>query len=355
MKNVLSVLFAAIASIAVAHAGESRDPILLNYVSNAVQQCPGSSIKLETVDGEGPAGFTAYRVTTSSTDERCNGQTYFLVAKKGSQVFLSDVFVLPVDSRPLDQRLKDLGDRLLKKTTRVKIAPAQLPDGVWQASIIIDTPQGPMGYRAFVDSSQQYMLSGRRGSLSVPASKTLVADLKVAESGVHRPGTSGPIQIVEISDLQCPSCKKTHEKMEPWLKQYGSKVTYTRIDLPIFEHHDWSMKAALAARAIYKVAPAKYWSFVDFIFKNQDEIKAATVDQTIKDFVSDNDLDWKKIEPLYKSPTERAAIVGQIERAYNNGIYATPTILVNGKQIFYGSDASYIFEYLNSVVGAKKK
>jgi hypothetical protein len=74
------------------------------------------------------------------------------------------------------------------------------------------------------------------------------------------------------------------------------KMNYVRIDLPLFEHHEWSVPAAMGARAIQRVAPTKYWQYVDYVFKNQEVIGKRKFDEVFKEFAEDHDLDWAALQ-----------------------------------------------------------
>src|SRR5687767_15300371 len=97
-------------------------------------------------------------------------------------------------------------------------------------------------------------------------------------------------------------------------------MNYVRIDLPLFEHHEWSIPAALGARAIQRVAPAKYWTYVDYVFKNQEAIGKQSFDKVIEDFAEDNDISWAAIKPIYTSKEERQALLDQVSAAIRLGM-----------------------------------
>jgi len=346
MKKLLSLgvfLFAAHS-----FAAEFKDPLLLNYAKRSLMVCPDETVRLEKVEERGPANFNVYRTLLTSPDARCKATVYLLTSPSSGQVLMSDIFVLPEDARPLEARLTDLTGRLLNKSVRAHVLPEVYPDGIRKIEIMTDTAYGPFAYHAWLDASNQFMLSGKRGSLSTDPGKTYLAAVGVEHAA---PLTrTGLVDVVELSDLQCPTCKVAHEKMTEFLKKNGKNIRYSRLDLPIFDHHDYAIEAAMGARAIQKVAPQHYWSYVDFMFKNQEEITAKNFAETFRNFLSDHDIDPKKIEPAFKSKSDREELLRQISRAYDNGIYATPTFIVNGQNIFYGSQADFVFQYISALL-----
>jgi protein-disulfide isomerase len=113
-------------------------------------------------------------------------------------------------------------------------------------------------------------------------------------------------------------------------------MNYVRIDLPLFEHHEWAIPAAMGARALQKVAPNKYWAYVDYVFKNQELIGKRKIDEVVREWMEDNDVDWNAIAKVYNSKSERQALLDQVSRAFAVGVAATPTFVVNGQILGFG-------------------
>lgn len=351
MKRFLLLVLAALLAFPVL-AADVKNPALQKYVERSLQNCPGSKISLERVDQPGPAGFILYRATQTSTDSRCGRAAFAMVSPASGQIIFGDIFPLADDGRTPEERLREFGTTKLKKPAEVRIDPASLPDGIRKVNILTPSAAGPFGHGGFLDSSGKFFILGRRGSLKTDPGQSLLDSIGMS-SAVTRGNKKAKVQIVELSDFQCPTCKRAHDLMEKIIPASLDRISYSRLDLSIFEHHDWSLQAALAARAVQKVAPQHYWKFVDYIFDNQEVINKAIVDTVVRDFVDDNGIDWKKFEPLYRSTSERNALVAQIAAAYDNGIYATPTFIVNGQIIGYGTDGEYVKKFIESAI--KKK
>src|SRR5438477_201085 len=142
---------------------------------------------------------------------------------------------------------------------------------------------------------------GPNGFIPYSATQTSSDTTCGAQNAVSRGNPKARIKIVELSDFQCPTCGKAHKQVEPIIAKYLSKIDYKRLDLPLFEHHEWALPAAAGAHAIQKVAPSKYWSYVNFVFENQEAIdKTSSFDETLKNFCEDHDVDWKKVEKIYR-------------------------------------------------------
>ena len=350
MKRALLAI--ALLTTAAAHA-QSRDPYatLKSYATKVLPRCPGGTITIEPVNTTGPANFTPYVVTLRSSDQYCGTQKYLLHSTKSQQVVLGTVIPLPNDGRPVGTRVSEEATRLLGKPMTATVAPFPLADGLKAVAITRATPYGQFSYNGFVDASDQFLIIGLRGSLKSDAAKALRETLGAA-TAMRRGNPNAKVEILEISDFQCPTCARAHEKIEPLIRQNLSKMNYVRIDLPLFEHHEWSVPAAMGARALAKVAPAKYWSYVDYVFKNQEEIGKRKIDDVVKEWMEDNDVDWAAISKIYNSKAERQALLDQVSRAFAVGVAATPTFVVNGQIMGFGPDGTFTIDAIKSAVGA---
>ncbi|MFA6955809.1 MAG: thioredoxin domain-containing protein [Thermoanaerobaculia bacterium] len=338
-----------------ASAAPANNPQLESFLRKAMTLCPSSSFAIEPVGEQGPSGFDSFRVTqTSKTDERCREVTFAMLSRTTNQIVLAAVYPLTVDARPLEARVKEMTDRALEKPTTVTIAQMPLADGLKKVGISYDTAHGPIKAEAFLDSSSRFLMAGRLLDRSQDPRHQYLKAIG-ADGAAKKPARGAKVEIVEISDFQCPSCMHAHEALAPFLKKHAGEVSYARLDLPFFEHHDWALGPALVARNIQKSAPDKYWLFVDAIFSRQEQITAKNVDAQLKEVCGDLDIDWKKVEPSLKSKTEKRALLDQVGRLYDNDVYSTPTFVVNGQRVFYSSDSTFFATYVETVIAAAKK
>jgi protein-disulfide isomerase len=350
MKRALLALSLLAFTVAAQAQRLDQTAALREYAGKVLPRCPGGVLTLEPVAGAGPANFTAYVATVRSTDKYCGTQKYLLHSSKSQQVVIGSVIPVENDGRPVHLRIADKATELLGKKVLATIAPFPLPDGLKSVSITNDTAYGPFSYQGFIDQSEQFLIVGTRGGLLTDPAKTLRESLGVT-NGARR-GT-GKVEILELSDFQCPTCANAHEKIEPFIKQNLGKMSYTRLDLPLFEHHEWSLQAAMGARAIQRVASTKYWQYVDYVFKNQEEIgKRGNFDVVFKEYAEDHDLDYAALQKIYSSKTERQALLDQVSRAFAAGIASTPTFIVNGQIMGFGPDGAFTIDAIKNAVAA---
>lgn len=354
MKRALLALSLLAGSLAV-HA-QSIDPLapLKSYAAKALPRCPGGALTLEPSPAAGPTNFAVYVATIRSSDKYCGTQKYLLHSPKSQQILLGSVIPLPADDRPVHVRVTETATRLLGHAVQATVAPFPLPDGIKAVSIARNTPFGSFSYGGFIDQSGRFLMVGMRGSLTRDPATILRETLGV-QSAARRGDPKAKVEIIEVSDFQCPTCARAHDKVEPLIRQNLSRINYVRVDLPLFEHHQWAVPAAMGARAMQRVAPAKYWDYVDYIFKNQESINSRKFDDVIREFVADHDLNWSEIQKIYNSPTERAALLDQVSRAFNAGIASTPTFIVNGQIMGFGPDGNFTIDAIKAALGSPAK
>jgi protein-disulfide isomerase len=350
-KIALAALVAVFPSITFAATPADLEA-LRAYALRALPKCANGNVTITQIPPPGPSNFESFIVRLTSSDEHCGTQKHLLWSPTTQQVILGSVLVLPSDNRPAQVRVGEHASELLRQPITATISPFPMPDGLKAVTMSKKTAYGAFPYHGFVDASTRFLIVGTRGNLKVSPGKALL-DALGSNGAARRGNPKAKVTIVELSDFQCPTCARAHKNIEPIIAANLKKIDYRRIDLPLFEAHDWSLDAALAARAIEKVAPAKYWAFVDHVFENQEQITKGTLDKLVRNFAEDHEISWKAIEPIYRSTAERAALLEQVSRAFDNGINSTPTFIINGQPIGYGRDGTFTIETLKNALGVK--
>ena len=353
MKRALAFSFAFLLCSTALEA-QSKDPYasLRNYAARVLPKCPQGVMTLEPLNAP-VKNFNVFQLTLRSSDKYCGTQKYLLYSPTTQQVLIGSVVEIPANGKPTNVRIAEEAGRLLKKDLTVTVAPFPLPDGLKSVTMTRTTPYGSFAMNGFLDAAERIMVVGWRGSLKTDPMETVRQTLKT-DTASRRGKKDAKVEIIEISDFQCPTCAFAHEKVEPLIKKGLANATYIRIDLPLFEHHEWAIPAAAGARAIQRVAPGKYWTYVDYIFKNQEAIGKQPFDKVIQDFAEDHDISWATLKPIYSSKAERQAILDQVSRAYSLGIASTPTFIVNGQLMGFGPSGEFTLDAIREALAVKK-
>jgi protein-disulfide isomerase len=323
------------------------------YTQKALQKCPDAKLDFNQVQSGGPISFVMFEAKLESSDKNCTQHKYVLYSPVTQQILICNVFELPAEGGSVEGRIASLSSQMLNANITAKVGGLPLPDGLRAVSMTKQTKLGPFSYHGFVDGSGSFLIVGERGNLREEPGLALRKALNVDVVGVHRGSKTSKVEIIELSDFECPTCARAHKKVEPIIEKNMSKINYTRIDLPLFEHHEWAIYAALGAHAIQKVAPAKYWSYVNFVFENQETIGKTEFATVLKDFCTDHDINWEAVKKIYLSPTERQAILEQVSRAFDVGVNSTPTYIVNGQMMGFGPEGEFTIAEIKKAIGVK--
>jgi hypothetical protein len=353
-------VFAAVAFVLFAHtpitAQDVPPPTTLKaWAESALPRCPDGVLTLEPVEAIGPARFSAFVVTLRSTDAFCGSQKYLLYSRATQQVVMGSVIPLPDDNRPVAARVNAHAGEILKQKLTTTIASAVLPDGLKAVTMSRTTPYGPFKYNGYVDASERFLIIGMRGSLTVNPATTLRQALDFDKSAVHRGNPKAAVEIIEISEFQCPTCARAHQMIEPLIEGNLPRIDYARIELPLFEHHEWAVTASLAALAIQRVAPLRYWDFVDETFNSQEAIGAAPFDRYFEGFAVKYGLDWAALRKVHTSLSERQALLDRVSRLFEIGIASTPTFIINGQIMGFGPEGSFTMAAINEAIAAAQR
>ncbi|HSN69331.1 MAG TPA: thioredoxin domain-containing protein [Thermoanaerobaculia bacterium] len=341
------VSLALLLTLAVPLAADDAPPAaLLDWGKQFLGYCPDESFELEEASVPAPAGFTAWTLHQKSSWGPCAQRTTLFGSS--DQAIVGRAFPLSADPRPLEAKIAERARPLLGKDVTVTLEKAKLQDGLKRIRLDYATPEGPLTIGAYLDKYDENLVIGVLGKLGTDPAREL---LQTLSKGAATRGKAGSkIVILEVSDLQCPGCATIHANLEPFVRKHLDEIEYRRVDLPLFEQHDWTLAAAAGGKAIQKIAPAAYWDYIDYIFQRQADLTAATIDTAIEDFAEGKELDWKKIEREMKSPAVRRALVAQVGTFFGHGIFGTPTILVNGRIIPHAGSGLPIVGYLEEML-----
>jgi protein-disulfide isomerase len=355
MKRALpAIVLAFLPLCAAAQKAPTLDAALTDFASRSLAKCPDQKIGVTPMGQVGPAGFTIYTLSQESSDPSCQRKSYMLYSPSSRQILIGTIFQLEQNGKPVAARIGQVASEALKEPITATVAPFVLPDGLHAVSMARQGKGAGDGftYHGFVDASNNYLIVGTRSNLSSDPGKTVIDAIGLG-GATHRGNPKAKVQIIEMSDFECPTCAKAHKKVEPIIARNLDKVDYYRLDLPLFEHHEWALAAALGARALSKVAPGKYWAYVNFVFENQETIGKQKFDTVLQNFCDDNDVSWKAVEKIYHSPAEKKALIDQVSRIFDNGILSTPTYLINGQILGFGPEGTFTIEAIKKAMGVK--
>ena len=169
----------------------------------------------------------------------------------------------------------------------------------------------------------------------VPRQIAIPAGTKPARDASASKGSKdAPVVFIEISDFQCPVCKRAHNELAPLLTDFPDQVRYVFKHNPLEMHRD-ALNASAASLAAGR--QGRFWEYADALFADQralSEPDLMAIAQRLK-------LDMKRFKADYEDPAlrQRAKTEGDIAMAI--GARGTPAFLVNGRlQVGWASYAA---------------
>jgi protein-disulfide isomerase len=168
---------------------------------------------------------------------------------------------------------------------------------------------------------------------------------------------TAPVTVYEMSDFQCPFCKRQVDNTWPLLeKEYiaTGKVRWIFINYPLVSIHPNAVPAAELAMCAGRAG--KFWEAHDLVFRTQ------RVWAPLKDpgpFLSSllDSLKLKKpavVQCLEKGET-RAEIQSDVEGSIKAGAQSTPTFYIEGGLMLGAQPVALFRQVLDSIYRVKTK
>ncbi len=161
---------------------------------------------------------------------------------------------------------------------------------------------------------------------------------KIVRDSTHKTGT-GPVQLVEFGDYQCPACGAAHPIVKQILKDYEGKVTFYFRNYPLTNIHRNAQASALAAEAA--ADQGKFWEMHDLLYDKQKEWENLTTDNARKKFVeyaTGLGMDGARLEKAITEAQFEDIIAQDLADGTALAVNSTPTFYVNGTKFAGGSN-----------------
>ena len=170
-------------------------------------------------------------------------------------------------------------------------------------------------------------------------------------TGADRP-TLGPadalVTVVIFSDFQCPFCARHAPTAHAIADEYGARVVFRQLPLPMHPQAKDAAKAALAAHR-----QGKFWEMHDALFADQDGIKLGPADN-FHAFAEKIGLDLQRFDADMADPTLETIIAEDSAVARRLGVRGTPASFVNGRFVRGAADAGTFGALIEEITPSAK-
>ena len=327
------------------------DPRLDKAVRAVLPVCAAEAkITYDTMKLPLPQGFKGVVFKIDSARPSCTGQ-FTAVSSSTGGLFIGSPWPISKDEgTTIEEKLRNFTARNMRESMDVTIVRTATEDGLWPVTLLQSTEAGKLPLSGFVDPQGQIFFLGsfRRANGDLHAQRAKSFDAFVAQSPA-KGAASGAVTIIEFSDFQCPSCKRSSGYVESILAKHADKVRYIRYDLPL-SGHPWAFPAALAGRAIHRQKPDLFWDYKKAVYGNQDTLNAFTFWDWARAWAEDHDLDMARYDADLTNAEVRAELLKGAGAAFSNDVRATPTYFVNGVIVDPGDDGKVLADYVEKLV-----
>lgn len=172
------------------------------------------------------------------------------------------------------------------------------------------------------------------------------ADAIPIEGRPIRGNPAAKVTVINFDDLECPYCVRMHQELFPaTLAHYRDLVRFVYKDDPLTELHPWAMHAAVNANCLAAQSGDVYWTYVDYLHANAEEITGqdrdlarsfAALDRIARQEATLGKLDEGRLDACIAKQDE-TQVQASVKLAADLGIDGTPAVYVNGERVNGGA------------------
>ena len=348
--NRASIIAAAAFAVASAAAAQKLDPAVEAAVRQSIPVCGDVTFTTAELPMKLPTGFTGTVVRTAGSRPTCEGQFASVLSPTGGFFLGMPWYIASEEGATPEARLKSFAWRNLQENVTPVVEKTRTADGLYRVTLNQTVEGGKIPITGEMDAEGKVFFFGhfRRLKGDVRAERAKAFE-KLAASAPTRGAAKPAVTILEFSDFECPSCKRSADYTDPILAAHGEKVRHVRFDLPL-SGHPWSLPASMAGRAIAAQKPELFWKYKKEVYDNQERLNPFSFDDFARGFAETHQLDMKRYDADVTSSELRQLLLDGAGAAYSNDIRATPTFLVNGALVDAGENGKALVEYVNKLV-----
>jgi protein-disulfide isomerase len=188
-------------------------------------------------------------------------------------------------------------------------------------------------------------------STEVPSNPQVPSTVNIPDARLHPMAESNrmgdpnaPVKIIEYADFQCPYCVQYWEETEGQIIE-----NYVATGKVFYEFRSYGAfigpESAAAAEAAYCAgAQNLFWEYHDILFANwSGENVGDFSDEKLPQYAAALGLNQSAFDECLKSGTYVDRVRQDEADAQSDGVYATPSFLINGKLV-EGAQPYSVFE-----------
>lgn len=136
---------------------------------------------------------------------------------------------------------------------------------------------------------------------------------------------SARVTVVEFTDYECPVCRRHFTNTLPLvLAQYGNRIRYVILNLPLSRIHPDALGAAEAAECA--ADQNRFWEYHDRLYLSSALDRAALLG-----IAAQMHLDGAAFARCVDTQATAERVRGHLAQADSLGVHGTPTFVINGR------------------------
>lgn len=343
------LLVAGLAGTAFAATPELSKSEVDRLVGAFLPACPDPiTVSTQPLQVDLSTGLRATIIRVESSNPWCQNQALALATSQKTY-YVGSPWILAGTSGTPAAKIKEFAWGRLQANVDPAVGKPR-KDGLLPVTLTEKTPFGPVTYEGAVDPAGTIFLPGGVRTLDGDLATSRFSRLEGIAAKAPTRG-SGKITVYELSDFECPSCAYAQGHADAIVKEFGDKVKYVRIDLPLLSSHPWAFPAAVYGRAIWNQSHETFWDYKREVYENQSSLDTFSLEDFARGFVRARELDVEKFNRDVESVGIRNQILEGVSAARSLQINGTPTFLVDGVNVVPGENGSNLLKHIREKVG----
>ena len=331
--------------------GKPLDARTEAVIRQSVPVCAGMTLTGTEVAPRFPQGFSGLLIRAGSENHACDGQWVLVTSPAGTHYLGYPWFLSNTPGATSEEKLKNFAWTNMQSHFTATIGRTRSPEGLFPVTMTQTTEAGKIETTGLIDADGLVFFPGRflpRDGDGASLRKSAVEPFLAGAPA--RGAARADVTVVEFSDFQCPSCKRSQSVGESIVARHGDRVRYVRFDLPLITSHPWAFSAAVAGRAVHRQKPDLFWEYKKQVYENQDRLNSFIFDEFARNFAEDRGLDMQRYDADVASPEPRADLLKAAGAAFSSQIGSTPTFMVNGVLVTPGPDGKDLQGYVDQLL-----
>jgi len=172
---------------------------------------------------------------------------------------------------------------------------------------------------------------------------------EVSASPTNHTLGSGPVQLVEYGDFECPACGQFYPILKEVKEKAGDKFTFQFKHFPLESIHLNARSAGRAAEAASK--QGKFFEMHDLIYQGQNSWRGSNdAVRVFEGYATQIGLNIEQYKADFSSEETNASINADVAEGKEKGVNSTPTFYLNGVKLDNNSvrTADSLIELINT-------